>query len=139
MDESGRAVAGPSSAGLRRFAPRWCLLGIWLNAADGLVTVTLMPSVARDLGGTAYYGWAVASLSEHGLYSRRRERGTALRRRAGLRNATLLAAAGLHGGLSWSSAASVGIGGFLIGRGASGRGRGLDRGILLRRHRGDLP
>lgn len=34
--------------------------GIWLNAADALVTATLMPSVARDLGGFAYFAWATA-------------------------------------------------------------------------------
>jgi len=45
-----------------RLAPRTAivLLGIWLNAADGLVTSTIMPSVARDLGGYAWFGWAVA-------------------------------------------------------------------------------
>jgi MFS family permease len=43
-------------------APRAALvvLGVWLNAADAMVTATIMPSVARDLGGAAYYGWAVA-------------------------------------------------------------------------------
>src|SRR5258708_3684693 len=43
-------------------APRAALvvLGVWLNAADALVTATIMPSVARDLGGAAYYGWAIA-------------------------------------------------------------------------------
>ena len=35
-------------------------LGVWLNAADSLVTSTIMPSVARDLGGYAWFGWAVA-------------------------------------------------------------------------------
>ncbi|HEY1563042.1 MAG TPA: MFS transporter [Caulobacteraceae bacterium] len=46
----------------RRQAPRTALvlLGIWLNAADSLVTSTIMPSVARDLGGYAWFGWAVA-------------------------------------------------------------------------------
>ncbi len=43
--------------------PRFALLclGIWLNAADTLVTATIMPSVAADIGGYAYFGWAVAT------------------------------------------------------------------------------
>jgi MFS family permease len=36
------------------------LLGVWLNAADAMVTSTIMPSVARELGGWAWFGWAVA-------------------------------------------------------------------------------
>lgn len=35
-------------------------LGVWLNAADSLVTATIMPSVGRSLGGYAYFGWATA-------------------------------------------------------------------------------
>src|SRR5690606_29523402 len=42
--------------------PRFAVicLGVWLNAADSLVTATIMPSVAADLGGYAYFSWAVA-------------------------------------------------------------------------------
>ncbi len=36
------------------------LLGVWLNAADSLVTATLMPSVARSLGAFSGFGLAVA-------------------------------------------------------------------------------
>jgi len=36
-------------------------LGVWLNAADSLVTSTIMPSVGRDLGGYAYFSWATAA------------------------------------------------------------------------------
>ena len=35
-------------------------LGVWLNAADSLVTSTIMPSIARDIGGYAYFAWPVA-------------------------------------------------------------------------------
>ncbi|HJV40847.1 MFS transporter [Caulobacter sp.] len=47
----------------KALAPRFALLclGIWLNAADTLVTATIMPSVARDIGGYAYFGWSVAA------------------------------------------------------------------------------
>lgn len=34
--------------------------GIWLNAADSLVTTTIMPSVVRAIGGYAYFAWPVA-------------------------------------------------------------------------------
>ena len=42
--------------------PRFALicLGVWLNAADSLVTATIMPSVGRELGGYAYFSWATA-------------------------------------------------------------------------------
>ena len=35
--------------------PRFALicLGVWLNAADSLVTATIMPCVGADLGGDA--------------------------------------------------------------------------------------
>src|ERR1700761_7194544 len=36
-------------------------VGTWLNAADELMTATIMPSVARDIGGYAWFGWAVAT------------------------------------------------------------------------------
>ena len=36
-------------------------LGVWLNAADSLVTSTIMPSVGRDLGDYAYFSWATAA------------------------------------------------------------------------------
>ncbi|MBS0276397.1 MAG: MFS transporter [Proteobacteria bacterium] len=35
--------------------------GIWLNAADSLVTTTIMPSVVRAIGGYAYFAWPVAT------------------------------------------------------------------------------
>ena len=36
-------------------------LGVWLNAADTLVTVTILPSVAADAGGYRWLGWATAA------------------------------------------------------------------------------
>src|ERR1700742_4913614 len=35
-------------------------LGVWLNAVDALVASTIMPSVAREIGGYAYFAWATA-------------------------------------------------------------------------------
>lgn len=37
------------------------MLGVWLNAADTLVTVTVMPSVVADIGGYAFFGWATGA------------------------------------------------------------------------------
>ncbi|MCA1748195.1 MAG: MFS transporter [Sphingomonadales bacterium] len=36
------------------------MLGIWLMAADALVTSTIMPSVGADLEGYAWFGWATS-------------------------------------------------------------------------------
>ena len=97
------------------------LLGIWLNAADGLVTVTLMPSVAHDLGGTAYYGWAVAFFLTASILAG--ASAGQVSQRLGLRNATLLAAFVYVAGCV-ASASAGGIGGFLLGRGCQGVGAG---------------
>ena len=50
-------------------------LGIWLNAVDALVTATIMKSVAKDLGGYAYFAWATA-----GFMLGRPSRATSVRR-----------------------------------------------------------
>jgi MFS family permease len=97
------------------------LLGIWLNAADGLVTVTLMPSVARDLGGTAYYGWAVAFFLTASILAG--ASAGQLSQRAGLRNASLLAAAAYTVGCVVSATGSN-VSWFLTGRALQGVGAG---------------
>src|SRR5580704_13725369 len=42
--------------------PRFALVcaGTWLGAADELVTATIMPSAAAQIGGYSAFGWAVA-------------------------------------------------------------------------------
>jgi MFS family permease len=42
--------------------PRFALVcaGTWLGAADELVTATIMPSAASEIGGYSAFGWAVA-------------------------------------------------------------------------------
>ena len=104
-------------------APRFVLicLGVWLNAADSLVTATVMPSVGRALGGFAYFGWATAGFllgsvmagASSGL----------LARRFGLRRATA-AAAMLYALGCALSAAGPDIGTFLFGRVLQGVGGG---------------
>jgi MFS family permease len=104
-------------------APRAALvvLGVWLNAADALVTATIMPSVARDLGGAAYYGWAVAFFLTGSILA-----GAStgqLSHRLGLRPTMIIAAAAYAAGCALS-AASPTIEAFLIGRVLQGIGAG---------------
>src|SRR5262249_51977257 len=44
-------------------------LGVWLNAADSLVTTTIMPSVARSLGGYPFFSWATAAYMVGAIFS----------------------------------------------------------------------
>ena len=96
-------------------------LGAWLNAADALVTATIMPSVGADLGGYAYFGWAIA-----GFYTGCILAGATAGRLsevAGVRAATV--AAGLVYGIGCLlSAWAPHIGLFLAGRVIQGLGGG---------------
>ncbi len=106
-----------------KLAPRASLvvLGIWLNAADGLVTVTLMPSVVRELGGAAYYGWAVAAFLVASIAAG--ASAGQLSARWGLRRACFMAALAYTGGCA-ASAAAGGMLTFLAGRALQGLGSG---------------
>src|SRR5579862_583011 len=44
-------------------------LGVWLNAADSLVTATIMPTIGRELGGYAYFSWATAAYMVGAIFS----------------------------------------------------------------------
>lgn len=104
-------------------APRAALvlLGIWLNAADSLVTATIMPSVARDLGGYAWFGWAVAGYLLGSIMAGASS--GQLAQRLGLRTALILAALAYATGCAVSAGApSIQI--FLIGRLVQGIGAG---------------
>lgn len=103
--------------------PRFALLclGIWLNAADALMTSTIMPSVARDIGGYAYFGWAIAGFMLGSIIA-----GTSAGQfslRFGVRNAMVIAALAYSAGCV-VSAASPEIGSFLVGRLLQGVGAG---------------
>ncbi|MGH7024342.1 MAG: MFS transporter, partial [Caulobacteraceae bacterium] len=106
-----------------RLAPRTALvlLGIWLNAADGLVTSTIMPSVARDLGGYAWFGWAVAIYLLGAILAA--ASAGQLAARLGLKRAIVLAALVYAAGCGLSAAAP-GIAPFMAGRLAQGLGGG---------------
>jgi MFS family permease len=89
-DGSSKSFADLVRAGL---LPRviLLLLGVWLNAGDALVTVTVMPSVAKDIGGYAYFGWASAAFLLGAITAG--ASGGVLAARLGLRRAMALGAA----------------------------------------------
>ena len=112
----GEVLFGPQAA------LAWVLLlGVWLNAADGLVTVTLMPSVARSIGGYAYFAWATGAFFLGGIVSC--ASGGRLAVRLGLKRGFMISA-GLYAGGCVLSAASPGVAAFIVGRLAQGVGAG---------------
>lgn len=110
--------------------PRFALicLGVWLNAADSLVTATIMPSVGAELGGYAYFSWAVAGFLM-GAIAAGASAGR-LSEMFGLRSATAFAAMVFALGCVMSAAApDIGI--FLLGRLIQGIGSGWISGFAM--------
>ena len=110
--------------------PRFALicLGVWLNAADSLVTATIMPSVGADLGGYAYFSWAVAGFLLGAILA-----GASAGRLSeifGLRTATTIAGLALAIGCALSAMAPD-IGVFLVGRLLQGIGSGWIAGFAM--------
>ena len=103
--------------------PRFILicLGVWLNAADSLITATIMPSVGRSLGGYPYFGWATAGYLLGSVLAGASSGVLALR--FGLRSATAVAALIYAGGCALSALAPE-IFTFLAGRILQGVGGG---------------
>lgn len=109
-------LAGPQAA------LAWVLLlGVWLNAADALVTVALMPSVAKSIGGYAYFAWAAGAFMLGGIVSG--ASGGHLAARLGLKRGLVLSA-GLYGAGCVLSACAPDVAVFLIGRLGQGVGAG---------------
>jgi hypothetical protein len=103
-------------------------LGIWLNAADSLVTATIMPSVGADLGGYAYFSWATAGFLMGAILA-----GAStgrLSERFGLRWASAIAGLAFALGCVASAAAPT-IGIFLAGRLLQGIGSGWVAGFSM--------
>lgn len=100
--------------------------GTWLNAADELMTATIMPSVARDIGGYAWFGWAVATFLLGSILGG----ATAgrLSARQGLKHA-LAIGGGVYALGCAVSALSPAIGWFLFGRFLQGLGGGWVMGL----------
>src|SRR3954464_3377381 len=96
-------------------------LGVWLSAADSLVTATIMPSVGRALGGYAYFGWATAGFLLASVFAAASS--GLLAQRFGLRRATAWTAFLYALGCAMSAAApNMTV--FLIGRLLQGLGGG---------------
>jgi MFS family permease len=110
--------------------PRFALicLGVWLNAADSLVTATIMPSVGAQLGGYAYFSWATAGFFVGAILA-----GASAGRVSelvGLRGATAAAGAIMAAGCLMSALApDVGV--FLAGRLIQGLGSGWISGFAM--------
>jgi MFS family permease len=110
--------------------PRFALicLGVWLNAADSLVTATIMPSVGADLGGYAYFSWATAGFLVGAILA-----GASAGRLSemfGLKAGTALAGVIMAGGCVMSALAPD-IGTFLAGRLIQGLGSGWISGFAM--------
>lgn len=111
-------------------APRFALicLGVWLNAADALVTATIMPSVGADLGGYAFFSWSVAGFLLGAIVA-----GASAGRFSemlGLRPATVVAGLVLTVGCVISALAPD-MGLFLLGRFIQGFGSGWMSGLAM--------
>jgi len=130
MDESAaRANSWADLLGEGR-APRFALimLGVWLNAADSLVTATIMPNVGAQLGGYAYFSWATAGFLVGAILA-----GASAGRVSelfGLRGATALAGAIMAAGCVMSALAPE-VGTFLAGRLIQGLGSGWISGFAM--------
>jgi hypothetical protein len=110
--------------------PRFALicLGVWLNAADNLVTATIMPSVGSQLGGYVYFSWATAGFLVGAILA-----GASSGRISeifGLRGATAAAGAIMAAGCVMSALAPD-IGTFLVGRLIQGLGSGWISGFAM--------
>lgn len=130
---AGWSEAAHKSTGWSNFLaegrfPRFALicLGIWLNAADSLVTATLMPSIGAEIGGYAYFGWATAGFLLGAVLA-----GASAGRMSeivGLRLATTFAGLLLAAGCAMSALAPN-ISLFLAGRVVQGIGGGWISGL----------
>src|SRR6185369_9135696 len=110
--------------------PRFALicLGVWLNAADSLVTATIMPSVGADLGGYGYFSWATAGYLVGAILAGASS--GRLSEMFGLRAATALAGVIMAAGCVMSALApDVGV--FLVGRLIQGLGSGWISGFAM--------
>jgi len=96
-------------------------LGVWLNAADSLVTATIMPTVARELGDYVYFSWATAAYMAGAILSG--ATAARLSARIGLRSAMVMAGLVTAAGCVGSAAAPDMIT-LVAGRAVQGVGAG---------------
>ncbi len=111
-------------------------LGVWLNAVDALVASTIMPSVARDIGGYAYFAWATAGYMLGSILAN--AGAGLLAERTGLRKG--LALCGLLYAVGCVlSAIAPGVAPFLLGRLVQGAGAGFTVGLCYVAVRAHFP
>ena len=103
-------------------------LAVWLNAADSLVTATIMPKVGADLGGYAFFSWAVAGFLMGAIVAS--ASAGRLSELLGLRSATTIAGIIFAVGCTMSALAPN-IGMFLAGRVVQGIGSGWISGFAM--------
>ncbi|HEX4196571.1 MAG TPA: MFS transporter [Caulobacteraceae bacterium] len=103
--------------------PRFALVcaGTWLGAADELVTATIMPSAAAEIGGYSAFGWAVAIFLLGSILGGATAGRLSLR--LGLRSSMAMAGAAYALGCA-ASALAPGMAFFLAGRLLQGLGGG---------------
>jgi MFS family permease len=103
--------------------PRFALVcaGTWLAAADELVTATIMPSAASEIGGYSAFGWAVAIFLLGSILGGATAGRVSLR--LGLKSAMAVAGAAYALGCA-ASALAPSMGFFLAGRLLQGLGGG---------------
>ncbi|MGE3866141.1 MAG: MFS transporter [Hyphomonadaceae bacterium] len=110
--------------------PQYLLIcmGIWLFAADSMVTITIMPSVGRALSGYEWFGWATAGYLLGSVIAGASAGLLALR--IGLQRATAAAALTYAAGCALSAwAPDMGV--FLAGRLLQGVGGGWIVGFCM--------
>ena len=110
--------------------PRFLLIcfAVWMNAADSLVTATIMPSVGKDLGGYQYFSWAVAGFLVGSIVAG--SSAGRLSETLGLRRATVLSGLAFALGCLMSALAPD-MGMFLAGRFMQGVGSGWVSGLAM--------
>jgi hypothetical protein len=96
-------------------------LGVWLHAADSLLTATVMPAAVAEIGGVALFNWALALYQLGSILAAAVTGGVTARfgLRGGLASAALLYASGCV-----ASAVAPDIGTMLFGRLLQGLGGG---------------
>ena len=103
-------------------------LAVWLNAADSLVTATIMPNVGADLGGYPFFSWAVAGFLMGAILAS--ASAGRLSELLGLRFATTIAGVIFAVGCAMSALAPT-IDIFLVGRIVQGFGSGWISGFAM--------
>lgn len=127
---SGTALPGWADLLRRPNLPRLLLLwlAVWLEAADSLVTATIMPTVGTQLGGFHYLGWATGGFLVGAIVAG--ASAGKISELLGLKQAMMLGGATLMIGCTVSAAAPT-MEWFLVGRLLQGFGGGWIVGLSM--------